>query len=239
MQDGGALSKRRPRMCRVLRRAALLTVSFATLIAAPALAQERAGEQKGAAAGNFDFYVLALSWSPGFCALDGDEKGREQCATGKGLGFVVHGLWPQYDRGFPTECAPAGRTPSRLALDEVKDVYPDEGLARFEWRRHGTCSGKSPTDYFADVKKAREKIVIPQAFAKPTEDQRWTPVDLERAFVAANTGLRTDMLAIVCRKGLLQEVRVCFSRDLRQFQTCPDVDRRGCRGGPTTVKAAR
>jgi ribonuclease T2 len=220
----------------LLRRAALLTVCLATTTTAPALAQ---GEQKGAAAGNFDFYILALSWSPGFCALDGDEKGREQCSVGKGLGFVVHGLWPQYDRGFPTECTPAGRTPSRLALDEVKDVYPDEGLARFEWRRHGTCSGKSPTDYFADVKKAREKVAIPQAFTKPSDDQRWTPVDLERAFVAANPGLRTDMLAIVCRKGLLQEVRVCFSKDVRQFHTCPEVDRRGCRGGPTTVKAAR
>ena len=219
-------------------RASILALGL--LIAVPAaLAQDREGEQKGAAAGSFDFYVLALSWSPGYCTLDGDAKGREQCTSGKGLGFVVHGLWPQYERGYPTECTPAGRTPSRLALEEVKDVYPDEGLARFEWRRHGTCSGKSPTDYFADVKKAREKIVIPPALAKPADDQRWTPVDLERAFVAANPGLRTDMMAVVCRKGMLQEVRVCLSKDVRQFHICPDVDRRGCRGGPTTVKAAR
>lgn len=221
--------------------AALAVLALAPAGTAPSRAQNGgvAGEARGAPAGRFDFYVLALSWSPGYCALQGEAKGREQCAAGKGLGFVVHGLWPQFDDGFPTECSPAGRTPSRIALKEAEGLYPDEGLARFEWRRHGTCSGRSPSDYFADVRKAREVVVIPPPFKDATAEQKWTPIDLERAFVAANPGLRADMMAVSCRKGALQEVRICFERDVRGFRSCPAVDRRGCRGGAVRVDPAR
>ncbi len=95
-------------------------------------------------AGQFDFYVLALSWSPGFCqAGGGDEKGRDQCRTGAGHGFVVHGLWPQFERGFPTQCQPANVSPSRIAMETAREVFVEEGLARHQWRKHGTCSGLS------------------------------------------------------------------------------------------------
>ncbi|KPH82692.1 ribonuclease T [Bosea vaviloviae] len=196
--------------------------------------------QRGGEPGSFDFYVLALSWSPGFCELDGGgERNREQCAQGAGLRFVVHGLWPQNERGYPSECGPSGRTPSRIALDQAKGLFPTEGLARYEWRKHGTCSGSSPSDYFADVRRAREKIVIPPVLAKAERDQSWTAIDLERAFVAANPGLRTDMMSVACKRGVLQEVRICLSKDLRDFRMCGEVDRSGCRTRDITVVAPR
>ncbi len=187
------------------------------------------------APGDFDFYILALSWSPGFCATGGAEKGRAQCAAGANLGFVVHGLWPQYTHGFPSNCGPAGRTPSRIALQGTKGLYPDEGLARHEWRMHGTCSGKSPTDYFADVRRAREAITIPPQFAAPHESQTWTPVDIQRAFIAANPRLRPGMLAVQCNRSILSEVRICFSKDLRDFVACPEVARHFCYAHQITV----
>jgi ribonuclease T2 len=193
------------------------------------------GERRGAPPGQFDFYVLALSWSPGFCALGGAEKNRKQCNSD--LGFVVHGLWPQYTSGYPSECATAATQPSRAALAATVGVYPDLGLARYEWRKHGTCSGLSPTDYFAAVRKAREAVVIPPAIAAMNQDATWTPIDLERAFVAANRGLRTDMMSVSCRRGVLSEIRICFTKDLRGFQTCPELDRRGCRGGSVKLPA--
>lgn len=187
------------------------------------------GERRGGPAGEFDFYVLALSWSPGFCETAANGRSSDQCDTGSNLGFVVHGLWPQNERGFPSECMPANRTPSRIALDAAKGVFPDEGLARYEWRKHGTCSGKSPTDYFADVRSARDRIAIPKELQQPSAEQSFAPMDLERAFVAANPGLRTDMMAVSCRSGTLTEVRICFTKDLRGFRTCGEVDRSGCR----------
>ncbi len=191
------------------------------------------------APGQFDFYVLSLSWSPGFCATGGDRKAPDQCAPGSGLGFVVHGLWPQNTHGFPSDCGPAGRVPSRQALATVRGVYPDEGLARYEWRKHGTCTGQSPTDYFADVRRARDGVTIPQPLQAPQGDQRWAPLDLARAFSAANPGLRTDAMAVTCRQGLLEEVRLCLSKDLRSYVGCPEVARGACRNAGMTVPGFR
>jgi ribonuclease T2 len=203
-------------------------------------AQAQGRYQRGGSPGDFDFYVLALSWSPGFCELDGDRpRNSEQCAEGAGLRFVVHGLWPQNERGYPSDCGPAGRTPSRIALEKAQGLFPTESLARYEWRKHGTCSGSSPSDYFDDVRRAREKIVIPPSLAKVDRDQNWTAIDLERAFVDANPGLRTDMMSVACKRGVLQEVRICLSKDLRGFRTCQEVDRSGCRSREITVTAPR
>jgi ribonuclease T2 len=180
----------------------------------------------GVATGDFDFYVLALSWSPGFC--EQSRSNSRQCEPGANLGFVVHGLWPQYERGFPSDCGgPA--TVSRIALDRAKGVYPDEGLARYEWRKHGTCTGRSPGDYFDDVARARSSVTIPDVFAKASSDQSLSTQRVEQAFRDANPGLRPGMMSVGCRGDALEEVRICFTKDLTAFRACPEVARRGCR----------
>lgn len=224
-------------------RAALAALLFG-LAVPPAAAQgfDRQGPDRPQPAGasrpgDFDFYVLALSWSPGFCATGGAQKARDQCAPGGDLGFTVHGLWPQYERGFPQDCGPAGRTPSRVALEGAKGLFPDERLARYEWRKHGACSGKSPTDYFADVRRAREAVAIPPPFMAAKGDQTWTSIDILRAFEAANPRLRPGMGAVQCRDGVLEEVRFCMTKDLREFRACPEVARRTCRAREVRVPA--
>jgi ribonuclease T2 len=179
--------------------------------------------------GNFDFYVLSLSWSPSFCETAAAMQAEGQCEEGANLGFVVHGLWPQYEHGYPSDCGPAARFPSRMALQSAQGLYPNERLARHEWQKHGTCSGKSPTDYFADVRRARDSIIIPAPLAAAKEKQIWTPIDIMRAFIAANPRLRPGMLGVICKAGELREVRICFSKDLRNFRPCPEISREGCR----------
>ncbi len=202
----------------------------------PAAAPTQSGASYGMASndGNFDFYVLALSWSAGFCEKVG--WSHDQCEPGRGLGFVVHGLWPQYERGYPSNCAGPGN-PSSIALERVVGLYPDQRLARYEWRKHGTCTGKSPSDYFADVARARAAVTIPEAFAKPTGEQTFAPIDIERAFYAANPRLRPGMMTVGCSRGVLEEVRICLTRDLREFRACPEVVRRGCRAREISVPA--
>ena len=180
------------------------------------------------APGSFDFYVLALSWSPGFCETGGAAKARAQCEPGARLGFVVHGLWPQNQRGYPSDCD-SNSFPSRVVLDSVRGVYPDEGLARHEWRKHGTCTGKSPAAYFADVRRARASIVIPEPFRAPGDEASWAPLDIARAFSTSNPRLRTDSIAVTCRQNKLAEIRICLSKDLRGFVSCPEVVRASCR----------
>lgn len=200
----------------------------------PAQAPAGSGVRGGAPTGDFEFYVLALSWSPGFC--DYVEGARDQCEPGRGLGFVVHGLWPQNERGYPSDCA-GPRAPSRIALERVAGVFPDERLARYEWRKHGTCSGKSPSDYFADVVRARESVTIPALLAKPTRDQTFAPIDIERAFQDANPRLRPGMMAVTCRRGVLEDARICMSKDLREFRACPEIVQRRCRAPEISVPA--
>jgi len=187
--------------------------------------------------GDFDFYVLSLSWSPGFCQTS--DRSYAQCDVGANLGFVVHGLWPQYEHGFPTDCNTSARSPSRTSVETVHGLYPDDGLARYEWRRHGTCSGKSPTDYFADVRKARDAVKIPQPFLSAKGEQHWNPVDIERAFMTANDRLKPGMMAVGCRRGMLQDIRICFTKDLGDFRACPEVASRDCRSRDLSVPPMR
>ena len=203
-------------------------------------AQEYGGFRSGAP-GAFDFYVLALSWSPTWCGGEGGSRERDgQCRPGRGLGFVVHGLWPQYARGYPNKCASAERALTPAAVEAAGAIMPSLGLARHEWRAHGTCSGLDPTRYFQAVRQAREAVTIPEAYRKPAEDLRASPPKIARAFVEANPGLRTDMIAVTCRHGQLHEVRICFTKDLRAFTACPSVARQGCRGGgEVAIEAAR
>jgi ribonuclease T2 len=195
-------------------------------------------QRGGGTPGEFDFYVLALSWSSGFCTVEGDAKGIDQCAIGRGNSFVLHGLWPQYERGFPSDCA-AERNPSRIAMDAAKGVYDSEGLARYEWRKHGTCSGLDPRAYFLAARQAVAKIVIPEEFRRVQSERQIAPIEIERAFSAANAGLRPDTMAVACKKGVLQEVRICLSRDLRDFRPCPEVNRDSCRAQKISVPPIR
>jgi len=223
-------------MIPLLRSALLILLFVASLDAAAARDASAGGERKGATPGDFDFYVLALSWSPGFCALrDADDRPKEQCAPGKRLGFVVHGLWPQFEEGYPTQCGITTRGPSRAALEIAAAIYPEEHLAAHQWRRHGSCSGKAPTEYFADVKTARDKVVLPARLGPGSATVAMAPRDLERAFIEANPGLRLESLSVSCRKETLQEVRICMTKDLRGFRDCPEVDRRGCRAPSISI----
>ena len=221
------------------RAAGLAGLLLAGSVAAPAVAQDYGGFARRGTPGDFDFYVLALSWSPTYCAGPGARRDDVQCAPGRGLGFVVHGLWPQYDRGFPSNCSAVERPLTRNAIDAAGEVMPSEGLARHEWRTHGTCSGLDPVAYFKAVKAARTAVTIPDALNKPDGTIRAAPIDIARQFVAANKGLRPDMMAVTCRRGQLQEVRICFSKDLRGFAPCPEVARQNCRAGEVTIEAAR
>lgn len=178
-------------------------------------------------AGRFDFYVLSLSWSPTHCEAEGRERGDLQCAAGRRFGFMVHGLWPQHERGYPADC----RTDEALRsadVASVADLVPDAGLIRHEWRKHGSCSGLSAADYLATLREAAGRVRIPQAFQRPDNYVMVSPGEVEAAFIAANPGLRADGIAITCEGRRLKEVRVCLTRGL-DFRACEEVDRRSCR----------
>jgi len=223
-------------MHRILLTAFALVCALATGLIPPAHAQRFGGG--GGSNGDFDFYVLALSWSPSFCETKGLDRGSRQCDRGANPGFVLHGLWPQYERGFPRNCG-AERGLPRYVLEDARGVFPEEGLARHEWRTHGTCSGLGPRDYFKAAAEARAKVKIPAEFTSPHTEQRLRALEVERAFAQANPGLRPDMMAVTCKRGMIEEVRVCLTKDLRTFRPCEEVNRQQCRAPDFTVPVSR
>jgi ribonuclease T2 len=160
--------------------------------------------------GDFDFYVMSLSWSPDYCAGNDDPQ---QCSVGKKLGFVLHGLWPQYTRGYPADCSNV-KLPKDVQA-KFPNLYPSTSLYTHEWDKHGTCSGLTPVDYMMLAKTLKESIAIPAAYRSPARAFRTTPAELKAAFVEANASLNEDELAVQCSGSgrFLQELRMCFSRD--------------------------
>ncbi len=180
---------------------------------------------QGEAAGAFDYYVLSLSWSPNWCALEGDARGAPQCADGAGFGWVLHGLWPQYDRGWPSYCRTDARDPSRAQTAAMADIMGAPGAAWYQWKKHGRCSGLSATAYFDAARKAYDAVVRPQVFRRLTTPVRLPAGVVEQAFLKENPQLSADMLTVTCKAGAVQEVRLCLSRDLAPRRCGADVVR--------------
>jgi ribonuclease T2 len=183
------------------------------------------------APGQFDFYVLTLSWSPSYCeatANSGNTASRRMQCGDRPFSFVVHGLWPQYARGFPEYCqVPAPRL-NRDIVSSMLDLMPSPRLVFHEWDRHGTCSGLSARAYFDTVRRARALVKIPEPYLEVTEPLSVTPDEVEEAFVKANAGLTRAGIAVSCDSRRLNEVRICLTREFK-FRDCEEVDRRACR----------
>jgi ribonuclease T2 len=185
--------------------------------------------------GDFDFYVLALSWSPSYCEIAGNPDSR-QCS--EATGFIVHGLWPQYENGYPENCpSRMERWVSGAIVESLRDIMPGGGTVGYQWRKHGLCSGLEQADYFDLVRKAYEKITVPRQYGGPSRDQSSTPGAVEAAFVDANPGLSSGGIAVACKQNALFEVRICLTRDLA-FRTCQEVNEDGCRASRISVPAA-
>jgi len=182
--------------------------------------------------GQFDFYVLSLSWSPSFCeeaAERGNTSRGQQIQCGaRPFSFVVHGLWPQYEHGFPDYCERPAPRLERTIMTSMLDLMPAPGLIFNEWDKHGTCSGLSPRAYFETVRKARAAVKIPAEFIELADPKTVSPSEVEDAFVKANPGLSNEAIAVTCNRTRLSEVRICMSKDL-QFRPCDEIDRRACR----------
>ncbi|MEP1929997.1 MAG: ribonuclease T2 [Paracoccaceae bacterium] len=168
----------------------------------------------GDKSGDFDYYVLALSWSPNWCARVGDARNSEQCDTQHDYGWILHGLWPQYHRGYPEYCRTSEPSPSRSMTNAMVDIMGSSGLAWHQWRKHGVCSGLSAADYFNLSREAYGTIVRPLVFRHLDKAVKLPAKVVEDAFLKDNPALEPSMITITCKEGFIEEARICLSRDL-------------------------
>jgi ribonuclease T2 len=178
---------------------------------------------RGGVPGRFDYYALVLSWSPTFCASDAARPGESQCRPRpRPFAFVLHGLWPQYERGYPEFCPTPDRPfVQQRTIDQMQDIMPSRNLVIHEYRKHGVCTGFDPERYYALARGMFEKVKIPRRFIDPADNQMVDTSAVVEEFVEANPGLRPEMLAVVCGGpgNRLREVRICYTPD-GKFRNC-------------------
>lgn len=184
-----------------------------------------AARAEGERAGDFDYYVMALSWSANWCAATGDDRRDQQCDAGRGITFVLHGLWPQNERGYPSYCRTGQADPSRADTATVADVFGGAGAAFYQWKKHGRCAGLSARAYYALARKAFASIQISSVFPKINKDLKVPASVIEGAFLEANPRLSRDQVTVTCARGRIQEVRICLTKDLDPRRCGPDVIR--------------
>jgi ribonuclease T2 len=194
-------------------------------VAFAALCWTGTAQAEGERAGDFDYYVMSLSWSAAWCELEGDARDDPQCDTGRGLTFVLHGLWPQYEDGWPSYCRTAERDPSRSETAAMADIMGGAGLAFYQWKKHGRCSGLSATEYYRTARQAHASIVVPQFLEDVSRPLTLPASVIEEAFLEANPGLSSDQITITCKDGLIQEARICLAPDLSPRRCGEDVIR--------------
>lgn len=186
-----------------------------------------AAQAEGERAGDFDYYVMALSWSATWCSLTGDDRRDPQCDAGRGFDFTLHGLWPQNEQGYPSYCRTGQPDPTRGETAAMADIMGGAGLAFYEWKKHGRCSGLSPRGYFAASRSAYDSVSIPPVLQGLSKRVTLSASVIEDAFIEANPQLSRDGITVTCDEGMIEEVRICLTRDLEPRDCGSDV-RRDC-----------
>ncbi len=182
----------------------------------------------------FDYYLLSLSWSPTYCLTHAQDQ--NQC--GKGYGFVLHGLWPQYQRGgYPQNC-PTSDQLTREAIAYGVSLFPSPNLIRHEWDKHGTCSGMSALGYFKTADKALASIQAPQAMQAPVKPLFMPAKAIAAAFRQANPTLPVNSVVVNCSGPELAEVRVCLNKALSPT-ACGRAVSSNCRPGNIRIPSVR
>jgi ribonuclease T2 len=187
--------------------------------------------------GEFDYYALVLGWAPSFCRTEGRLRNDAECNAAKPRAFVLHGLWPQYDRGWPADC-PIGKRPwvPSQVIDEMGDIMPSKTLIIHEYRTHGTCSGLDPAQYFGVARELYERVSVPASFLDSAADRLVSADEIESEFAKANPWLKPEMISVSCRGQNLLDVRICFGRDLFPRACGSNEDQqRLCKNNEVTV----
>lgn len=204
---------------------------FSISLGMPMSRQEAAAGSEG----QFDYYVLALSWAPNYCGGHPKDHSNE-CRLGARADFVLHGLWPQNNSGSPPLGCAAARPVSHATVRHMLEYFPSKGLIQHEWRQHGVCSGLSAADYFAKVEQAFNSIRVPEVYRNLDHDQTVAAKDVERSFAQANHA-PPEAFRVSCRNGDLINVEVCLTKDL-QYRACT-ASVRECRAPQVMMRATQ
>jgi len=196
------------------------------------------GEPSAGTPGDFAYYLLSLSWSPAYCV---SSPAAAECNGPRRFGFIVHGLWPQYEQGWPEHCDARRAVPDDVVRG-IADLMPARGLVYHEWSTHGTCSGLAPAEFFALVRRAHADIVIPPLLSSPAQALELAPAAVAAAFLRANPRLQPRSVVVTCTgqdAPRLKEVHICLDRDLTPRDCSPGAMRGACKAPQVIIPPIR
>lgn len=184
-------------------------------------------------------YLLALSWSPQYCATVRDPasaQNKDQCVAAPvgglfdrlwspkpqeqaNFGWVLHGLWPQSVKGAnPQWCRPVRIIPKDI-LRQNFCVSPSVHLMQYQWAKHGSCMSTTPQAYFAAGHRLYRAMRFPDMTLMARSPQN--SGSIRRAFARQNAGTTHAMYSVhIDRQGWLREVRLCLNKAMRPTP-CP------------------
>lgn len=156
--------------------------------------------------GRFDFYVLSLTWVPGFCATHQDPA---ECR--RDLGFGLHGLWPESMNGYPSDCS-SDPLPADVRATYV-GLFPDPEMIDHEWSKHGTCTGLGPAGFFQETQSLLGSTTIPADYRRRANIRPADAAAVKAAFLAANPNLSAGSIVLACARQRISEIHICLGRD--------------------------
>jgi ribonuclease T2 len=224
--------------CKPLSLSTIALLAFVFVCAAGSASARHRSPASAGVPGDFAYYLLSLSWSPAFCL---SSPGAAECSGPRRHGFIVHGLWPQYEQGWPENCD-VHRTVNDDVVRGIADLMPARGLVYHEWSAHGTCSGLEPVEFFAQVRRAYASVVIPRELSNPVEAIEQSPAAIAGAFLHANPRLSLQSIVVACTGQSvprLREVHICLDRDLAPRACSADAIRGACRAPRVIIPPIR
>ncbi len=179
---------------------------------------------------DFDYFLLSLSVAPSFCATSSRNAATSECrdlteAEFQQTPLTIHGLWPNRARVStnrqPRDCNGPPFALSGAVAAQLRRLMPGgPGLARYEWRKHGTCSGLDPDRYFAAEAMLAQSANETIGAAMLQQGASVRIAELLQTVAASDPALAAAIV-VDCRfsrgggDALVQEIRVTLGKDLR------------------------
>lgn len=153
-----------------------VATALATLLISHGAQALDANEEITPSSEGFKYWVYAVTWQPSFCELKPETTGCDKPPQK----FLTHGLWPYNDsmgqktNRHPASCNTAPSCQSTTACDISDDkleqiantpaiaqlvTVAPQGMFRYEWKKHGTCSGQTESDYFNEIVRLRKSVM--------------------------------------------------------------------------------
>lgn len=195
----------------------------------------------------YDFYLLATQWMPGWCQLPNAAKSasavvnEQYCSrSNNGSPIVYHGLWPENNDGsYPQFCESAPELDKRLLIFNnpyKKYLTNYDEFIDHEWSKHGTCTNYSlePNYYFGVNEYFITGLSLFNSISWPEMVNITSLDELKSKINSQNKDVPIDSMFLSCSADTDQHLHLtgiwfCVNKKSLKFESCsPEIIQNSC-----------